>query len=82
MKGKSRIGKTTKTSSGQRILYLNEISKKALQDSVDHIIPNKFHLLFYNPVNKLYGLYEKSTINATLKRAGLKLSIGLYDEIN
>ena len=82
IKGKSRIGETTKTSSGQRTLYLNEISKKALQDAVDHMIPNKFHLLFYNPVNKLYGLYEESTINAALKRAGLKLGIGLYDEIN
>ena len=47
-KGKSRIGETTKTFSGQRTINLNDISKKALQGPIKHIIPNKFHLLFYN----------------------------------
>lgn len=80
--GKSRIGETTKTFSGQRKIYLNEISKKALKDAVSHIIPNKFHLLFYNSNNKKYGLYEESSINSALKRAGLNLDIGIYKEEN
>ena len=81
-KGKSRIGETTKTFSGQRTIDLNDISRKALEDAMNHIIPNKFHLLFYNPTNKQYGLYEKASINSSLKRAGLKLGIGLYEEVN
>ena len=80
--GKSRIGETTKTFSGQRILDLNDISRKALEEAINHIIPNKFHLLFYNPTNKKYGLYEEGSINSALKRAGLKLGIGLYEEKN
>ena len=80
--GKSRIGDSTKTFSGQRIINLNAISKNALEEAVKHIIPNKFHLLFYNPTNKSYGLYEESSINSALKRAGLKLNIGTYEEIN
>ena len=58
-KGKSRIGETTKTFSGQRTIDLNDISRKAIEDAMNHIIPNKFHLLFYNPTNKQYGLYEE-----------------------
>ena len=81
-KGKSRIGESTKTFSGQRTIDLNDISRKALVDAMNHIIPNKFHLLFYNPTNKQYGLYEESSINSALKRAGLKLGIGLYEEVN
>lgn len=81
-KGKSRIGETTKTFSGQRTINLNDISKKALEGAIKHIIPNKFHLLFYNPNNKQYGLYEEASINSALKRAGLKLGIGLYEDIN
>ena len=81
-KGKSRIGETTKTFSGQRTIDLNDISRKALEDAMNHIIPNKFHLLFYNPTNKQYGLYEEASINSALKRAGLKLGIGLYEEVN
>jgi len=77
-----RIGETTKTSSGQRIINLNDISKKALEGAFNHITPNKFHLLFYNPTNKKYGLYEEASINSALKRAGLKLGIGLYEEEN
>ena len=80
--GKSRIGETTKTFSSQRILDLNDISRKALEEAINHIIPNKFHLLFYNPTNKKYGLYEEGSINSALKRAGLKLGIGLYEEKN
>lgn len=80
--GKSRIGETTKTFSGQRTIDLNDISRKALEDAIEHIIPNKFHLLFYNPTNKKYGLYEEGSINSALKRAGLKLGIGLYEETN
>ncbi len=80
--GKSRIGETTKTLSGQRVLELNDISRKALEEAVSHITPNKFHLLFYNPTNKQYGLYEEGSINSALKRAGLKLGIGLYEEEN
>lgn len=81
-KGKSRIGETTKTFSGQRTINLNDISKKALEGAIKHIIPNKFHLLFYNPNNKQYGLYEEASINSALKRAGLKLGIGFYEDIN
>ena len=81
-KGKSRIGESTKTFSGQRTIDLNDISRKALEDAMNHIIPNKFHLLFYNPTNKQYGLYEEASINSALKRAGLKLGIGLYEEMN
>lgn len=81
-KGKSRIGESTKTFSGQRTIDLNDISRKALVDAMNHIIPNKFHLLFYNPTNKQYGLYEETSINSALKRAGLKLGIGLYEEVN
>lgn len=77
--GKSRIGDSTKTFSGQRIINLNAISKNALEEALKHIIPNKFHLLFYNPTNKSYGLYEESSINSALKRAGLKLNIGSYE---
>ena len=66
-KGKSRIGESTKTFSGQRTIDLNDISRKALVDAMNHIIPNKFHLLFYNPTNKQYGLYEESSINSALK---------------
>lgn len=80
--GKSRIGDSTKTFSGQRIINLNAISKSALEEAVKHIIPNKFHLLFYNPTNKQYGLYEEASINSALKRAGLKLNIGIYEETN
>ena len=80
--GKSRIGETTKTFSGQRTINLNDISRKALEEAMKHIIPNKFHLLFYNPTNKQYGLYEEASINSALKRAGLKLGIGLYEEEN
>lgn len=80
--GKSRVGESTKTFSGQRIINLNDISKAALQEAINHIIPNKFHLLFYNSTNKQYGLYEESSINSALKRVGLKLNIGLYEEIN
>lgn len=82
LKGKSRIGESTKTFSGQRTIDLNDISRKALEDAMNHIIPNKFHLLFYNPTNKQYGLYEEASINSALKRAGLKLEIGLYEEVN
>ena len=80
--GKSRIGDSTKTFSGQRIINLNAISKMALEEAVKHIIPNKFHLLFYNSTNKKYGLYEEASINSALKRAGLKLNIGIYEETN
>lgn len=80
--GKSRVGDSTKTFSGQRIINLNDISKYALREAVKNIIPNKFHLLFYNPINKQYGLYEESSINSALKRAGIKLGIGLYEEKN
>lgn len=80
--GKSRVGDSTKTFSGQRIINLNDISKNALEEAINHIIPNKFHLLFYNSTNKQYGLYEESSINSALKRVGLKLNIGLYEEIN
>ena len=80
--GKSRIGETTKTFSGQRTINLNDISRKALAEAIKHIIPNKFHLLFHNPTNKQYGLYEEASINSALKRAGLKLGIGLYEEEN
>ena len=80
--GKSRIGDSTKTFSGQRIINLNTISKSALEEAVKHIIPNKFHLLFYNPTNKIFGLYEESSINSALKRAGLKLNLGTYEEVN
>ena len=31
---------------------------------------------------KQYGLYEEASINSALKRAGLKLGIGLYEEVN
>lgn len=62
--GKSRIGETTKTFSGQRTINLNDISRKALEKAIKHIIPNKFHLLFYNPTNKQYGLYEEASINS------------------
>ena len=58
--GKSRIGDSTKTFSGQRIINLNAISKNALEEALKHIIPNKFHLLFYNPTNKSYGLFHKN----------------------
>lgn len=78
--GNSIIGETTKTSSGKRVINLNDISKKALENAINHIIPNKFHLLFYNPTSKQYGLYEAASINSALKRAGKKLEIGLYDE--
>ena len=80
--GKSRIGDSTKTFSGQRIINLNTISKSALEEAVKHIIPNKFHLLFYNPTNKNFGLYEESSINSALKRAGIKLNLGTYEEVN
>lgn len=80
--GKSRIGDSTKTFSGQRIINLNAISKNALEKAVEHIIPNKFHLLFYNSTNKQYGLYEEASINSALKRAGLKLNLGIYEETN
>lgn len=80
--GKSRIGETTKTFSGQRMINLNDISRKALEEAIKRIIPNKFHLLFYNPTNKQYGLYEEASINSALKRAGLKLGIGTYEEEN
>ena len=78
--GKSRIGETTKTSSGQRVIAINDFSRKALEGAMKHLIPNKFHLLFYNPTNKNYGLYEEGSINSALKRAGLKLNIGLYED--
>ena len=78
--GKSRIGETTKTSSGQRVIAINDFSRKALEGAMKHLIPNKFHLLFYNPTNKKYGLYEEGSINSALKRAGLKLNIGLYED--
>lgn len=80
--GKSRIGETTKTFSGQRTINLNDISRKALEEALNHITPNKFHLLFYNPTNKKYGLYEEASINSALKRAGLQLGIGLYEDKN
>lgn len=80
--GKSIVGDSTKTFSGQRIINLNDISKYALREAVKNIIPNKFHLLFCNPINKQYGLYEESSINLALKRAGIKLGIGLYEEKN
>lgn len=80
--GKSRIGDTTKTFSGQRTINLNDISKKALEEALNHITPNKFHLLFYNPTNKKYGLYEEASINSALKRAGLQLGIGIYEDEN
>lgn len=80
--GKTRIGSTTKTSSGQRIINLTEISKKALEGAIEHIIPNKFHLLFYNSSNKQYGLYEEASINSALKRVGLNLKLGLYEDID
>lgn len=80
--GKSRIGDTTKTFSGQRTINLNDISRKALEEALNHITPNKFHLLFYNPTNKKYGLYEEASINSALKRAGLQLGIGLYEDEN
>ncbi len=80
--GKSKIGVNTKTSSGQRIITLNSFSKDAIEGAIKHIIPNKFHLLFYNPINKQYGLYEEGSINSALKRIGLKLEIGLYEERN
>lgn len=81
LNGKSRIGDSTKTFSGQRTINLNEIGKKALEGAFKHIIKNKFHLLFYNPTNKKYGLYEEASINSALKRVGLKLELGLYEEI-
>ncbi len=76
--GESIIGDSTKTFSGYRVLDLNDISKKILEEAVKHIIPNKFHLLFYNPKNLKYGLYEEGSVNSALKRVGLKLGIGLY----
>lgn len=80
--GKSKIGNTTKTFSGERVINLNEISKKALEEIMKHIKLNKFHLLFYNPVNTKYGIYEEASINSALKRIGLKLKIGIYEEEN
>ena len=80
--GKSKIGETTKTFSGKRVLNLNDISKKILVEAVKHIVPNEFNLLFYNPENKQYGLFEEGSINSALKRAGLKLGIGIYEVEN
>ncbi len=80
--GKSRIGDSTKTFSGQRIINLNAISKMPLEEAVKHIIPNTLHLLFYKSTNKKYGLYAEASINSALKRAGLKLNIGIYEETN
>ena len=78
-KGKIIIGDTTKTYAGTRILNLNIISKKILQQAYNHKVPNKNNLLF---CNKNGTMYTENAVNSSLKRIALKLNIGTYEDYN
>lgn len=77
--GNAIIGEETKTSSGQRVLSLNNISRKILEEALSYKIPNNNNLLFCNDEKEMYN---ETTINSSLKRIALKLGIGIYEDKN
>lgn len=80
-KGKSRIGETTKTFSGQRTINLMILVEKQLK--MPWTISFQISSIYYSIIQQINnGLYEEASINSALKRAGLKLGIGLYEEVN
>lgn len=77
--GKAIIGEETKTTSGERTLTLNNISRKILEDALTYVLKNDNNLLFCDDDRKMYN---ETTINSSLKRIALKLNIGIYKEKN
>ena len=73
------IGETTKTDNSKRTLILNDISKRILEKAIENKIPNKNHLLF---CKKDGTMHLENSINSCLKRIGLKLEIGIYEDYN
>lgn len=77
--GKAIIGETTKTSSGIRIINMNNIIYEIIQKALEHKIPNKNHLLFCKEDKTTY---VENSINSSLKRIAINLGIGIYEDEN
>lgn len=75
--GKAIIGESTKTFAGQRTLTMNNISKQIITDALNHKLENENHLLFCKEDGTMY---IENSINSCLKRIGLKLGIGIYQD--
>ena len=73
------IGDTTKTENGKRIIKMNNISRQILDNAIAHKISNPNNLLFCKPDGTMH---LENSINSSLKRIALKLSIGIYEDYN
>lgn len=73
------IGDTTKTDNSTRILRMNNISKKIIEQALEHKIDNKDNLLFCKADGTMH---LENSINSCLKRIALKLGIGIYEDKN
>lgn len=62
--GKTIVG-PPKTTSGKRILQINELTEKVIRDSLENVIKNENNVLFCHPNGKLI---ETNTINSHFKR--------------
>ena len=59
------IGETTKTTSGERIIMLNEITKPILENAIKNRNPSENDLIFCKPDGTVYG---NTGINSAFKR--------------
>ena len=75
--GRVILGETTKTSSGERIVVLNEITKPILEHAIKSRHPSKEGLIFCKSDGSLYG---DSGINSAFKRICKKA--GIVDSVN
>lgn len=77
-------GRDQTTGQTQRKTFVADTEQEALDKALDFRINlNKNGgPRIITKTNKQYGLYEEASINSALKRAGLKLGIGLYEETN
>lgn len=77
--GQVILGNTTKTSSGERIVVLNEITKPIMEQAIADRFPSEENLIFCKPDGSLYG---DTGINSAFKRvcrnAGITSSVNTH----
>ena len=77
--GKVILGETTKTSTGERMIVLNEITKPILQHAIENRNPSEDDLIFCKEDGSIYG---DGGINSAFKRlcknAGIKGSVNTH----